>query len=183
MTYEIDIAGKKRHLPLCKLTDELYIGGFVMFGDVEITEHSARELLKRIPEFDIIICPEAKAIPLAYEMSRQSGKEYLVARKKAKAYMTDTFTVNVRSITTAGVQTLILDKLEAEKLRGKRVLTVDDVISTGESLRALEELVKAAEGNIVAKVAVLAEGKAADRKDITILQRLPLFNADGTPKN
>ena len=182
MTYEIDIAGLKRELTLCRLTDDLYIGGFVIFGDVEITEHSARELLKKAPEFDYIVTPEAKAIPLAYEMSRQSGKPYIVTRKKVKAYMSDVFQVNVRSITTAGVQTLILDKKDADKIRGSRILIVDDVISTGESLRAVEELVKAAEGDIVAKCAVLAEGDAADRSDITILAPLPLFNADGTPK-
>jgi len=182
MTYEIDIAGMKRHLPLCRLTEELYIGGFVIFGDVEITEHSARELLKKVPDFDYIVTPEAKAIPLAYEMSRLSGKPYIVARKKVKAYMADVFQVNVRSITTAGVQTLILDKQDADKLAGSRILIVDDVISTGESLRALEELVKAAKGSTVAKCAVLAEGKAADRSDIVFLQRLPLFSPDGTPK-
>ena len=182
MTYEIDIAGMKCDLPLCPVTDDLYIGAFVMFGNVPLTIHAAAELLKRIPEFDYIVAPEAKAIPLAYEMSRQSGVEYLIARKKAKAYMTGVFEVNVKSITTSGVQTLIIDTADAEKIRGKRVVIVDDVISTGESLRATEELVNKAGGVIVAKTAVLAEGDAANRDDITVLAPLPLFNPDGTVK-
>jgi len=182
MTYTIDIAGMKCDLPLCPVTDDLYIGAFVMFGKVDLTVHAAKELLKRAPEFDYIVAPEAKSIPLAYEMSRQSGKEYLIARKKAKAYMTGIFEVKVRSITTQGEQTLIIDTADAEKIRGKRVLIVDDVISTGESLRATEELVNRAGGQIVAKAAVLAEGDAADRPDLTVLAKLPLFNPDGTVK-
>ena len=182
MTYEIDIAGMKRQLPLCPVTDDLYIGAFVMFGDVELTVHAASELLKRVPEFDYIVAPEAKSIPLAYEISRQSGINYLIARKKAKAYMTGVFEVRVQSITTAGEQTLIIDTADAEKIRGKRVLILDDVISTGESLRATEELVNRAGGIIVAKAAVLAEGDAANRPDLTVLAPLPLFNPDGTVK-
>ena len=183
MVYEIDIAGMKRNLPLCRITDDLYIGAFVMFGDVELTVHCATELLEKAPEYDYIIAPEAKAIPLLYEMARQSGQEkYLVARKKAKAYMQGTFEVNVRSITTAGVQTLILDKVDAELMKGKRILILDDVISTGESIRAVEELVKAADGIVVGKMAVLAEGDAYDRDDIIVLAKLPLFNADGSIK-
>lgn len=182
MTYEIDIAGMKRDLPICKVTDELYIGAFIMFGDVEITVHAAAELLKRVGEFDYLLAPEAKAIPLLYEMSRQSGKKYFVARKGVKAYMEETFKVEVRSITTLHVQTLVLDKKDADALRGKRVVVVDDVISTGESLRATETLCREAGAEIVAKVAVLAEGDAFDREDITVLQKLPLFNADGSVK-
>ena len=182
MTYEIDIAGMKRQLPLCPVTDDLYIGAFVMFGDVELAVHAAAELLKRVPEFDYIVAPEAKSIPLAYEMSRQSGINYLIARKKAKAYMTGVFEVRVQSITTAGEQTLIIDTADAEKIRGKRVLILDDVISTGESLRATEELVNRAGGIIVAKAAVLAEGDAAGRPDLTVLAPLPLFNPDGSVK-
>jgi adenine phosphoribosyltransferase len=153
-----------------------------MFGKVDLTVHAAAELLKRAPEFDYIVAPEAKSIPLAYEMSRQSGKEYLIARKKAKAYMTGVFEVKVRSITTQGEQTLIIDTADADKIRGHRVVIVDDVISTGESLRATEELVRQAGGQIVAKMAVLAEGDANSRDDITVLAPLPLFNPDGTIK-
>ena len=183
MTYTMDIAGLKRDLPLCPVNDDLYIGAFVMFGDVEMTIHAAKELLKRAPEFDYIIAPEAKAIPLAYEMSRQCGIPYLLARKKAKAYMTGIFEVHVHSITTGGTQTLIIDTADAERMNGKRILIVDDVISTGESLRAMEELVKKAGGNIVGKMAGLAEGGALERHDITVLAPLPLFNPDGTLKN
>lgn len=181
MTYEIDICGLKRDLPICALNENLSIGAFVIFGDVELTVHCATELLKRAPEFDYLIAPEAKAIPLAYEMSRQSGVKYLLARKKAKAYMSGVFEVTVQSITTAGEQTLVIDTADADAMRGKRILILDDVISTGDSLRAVEELVKKAGGNIVARMAILAEGDAAERDDITVLAPLPLFSADGTP--
>ena len=181
MTYEIDIAGLKRQLPICKVNDDLYIGAFVIFGDVELTVHCAAELLKRAPDYDYIIAPEAKAIPLLYEMARQSGAEkYFLARKKAKAYMQGVFEVKVQSITTAGEQTLVIDTKDAEQIIGKRILILDDVISTGESLRAVEALVEKAGGNVVGRMAVLAEGAAAKRDDIITLAPLPLFNADGS---
>ena len=183
MTYEIDIAGMKRDLPICKVTDDLSIGAFVIFGDVELTVHCASELLKRAPEYDYLIAPEAKAIPLLYEMARQSGAEkYFLARKKAKAYMQGVLTVNVKSITTEGVQTLVLDAEDAKQLKDKRVLILDDVISTGESLRAMEELCRQVGANVVGKMAVLAEGDAINRDDIIVLGQLPLFNPDGTVK-
>lgn len=181
MTYDINIAGMHRDLPIFPLNDSLAIGAFVIFGDVELTIHCAAELLKKMPECDYLIAPEAKAIPLLYEMSRQSGVKYLLARKKAKAYMSGVFEVNVKSITTEGDQTLVIDTADAEAMAGKRVVIIDDVISTGESLRAMEELVNRAGGNIVARMAVLAEGDAKDREDITVLAPLPLFHADGTP--
>ena len=183
MTYDIDIAGLKRSLPLCRVTDDLYIGAFVIFGDVELTVHCAAELLKRAPDYDYLIAPEAKAIPLLYEMARQSAAEkYFLARKKAKAYMQGVFEVNVRSITTAGEQTLVIDTKDAEMISGKRMLLLDDVISTGESMRALETLVEKAGGIVVGRMAVLAEGDAKDRSDIITLAPLPLFNSDGTVK-
>jgi adenine phosphoribosyltransferase len=183
MTYEIDIAGLKRQLPICKVTDDLYIGAFVMFGDVELTVHCARELLARAPEYDYIIAPEAKAIPLAYEMARQSGaNKYFITRKHAKAYMTGIFEADVRSITTDEDQKLIIDAQDAELIRGKRMLLVDDVISTGESIRGVEELVKKAGGIVAAKMTPLAEGAAFHREDIIALAQLPLFNADGSVK-
>ena len=183
MTYEIDIAGLKRELPICRVTDDLYIGAFVMFGDVELTVHCAEQLLKLAPEYDYLIAPEAKAIPLLYEMARQSGAEkYFLARKVAKAYMSGVFEVNVKSITTAAVQRLIIDSADAEQIRGKRMLILDDVISTGESLHAMEELVTAAGGIVAGRMAVLAEGDAIERDDIIVLAPLPLFNADGTVK-
>ena len=173
--YTVDIAGLKRDLPICPLNENLSIAGFVMFGDVELTVHAAKELLARVPEFDYILTPEAKSIPLAYEMSRQSNKKYFVARKKNKIYMKNPVSVKVRSITTNGEQTLILDSTDGEEIRGKRIVIVDDVISTGESLRAVEQLAAAFDCEIVAKTAVLAEGDAYERKDITVLGFLPLI--------
>ena len=183
MYYEIEIAGLKRKLPLCPITDSLYIGAFIMFGDVEITRAAATELLKIAPEHDIMITAESKGIPLVYEMARQSYAEnYLLARKTPKLYMRNIFSVEVKSITHATVQTLYLDGDDAEAMRGKRVLIVDDVVSTGESLRALETLVTKAGGIIAGKMCVLAEGDAANRDDIKYLSVLPVFNADGTIK-
>ena len=183
MTYEMDIAGLKRDLPICPVTDDLSIGAFVMFGDVELTVHCAAELLKLAPEYDYLIAPEAKAIPLLYEMARQSGAEkYFLARKGATAYMSGVFEVEVKSITTAAVQKLVIDTADAELIKGKRMLILDDVISTGESLRAMETLVTEAGGIIAGKMAVLAEGDAINRDDIIVLAPLPLFNPDGTVK-
>ena len=172
------IAGLERELPICKVNDKLDIAGFVIFGDVEITVASATELIKKCPEFDAIVAPEAKAIPLAHEMARQSGKPYYICRKGAKLYMQNPVSVNVRSITTDKEQTLFLDSLEGEKLTGKRVVILDDVISTGESLLAVEKLLEKFDTNIVAKAAILAEGDAAKRDDIIFLEELPLFFHD-----
>ena len=173
--YEMTIAGHKRKLPVCAINDKLDIAAFVMFGDVEITIAAAKRLLKKAPKFDIIVTPEAKSIPLAYEMARQSGKPYLVARKGMKLYMTDPLEVVVKSITTSNIQHLFLSAEEAAQIKGKRVLIVDDVISTGESLIAVESLVSKAGGEVVGKTAVLAEGDAANRDDIIFLEPLPLF--------
>ena len=172
------IAGLERDLPICKVNDKLDIAGFVIFGDVEMTVAAAGELIKKCPEFDFIVAPEAKAIPLAHEMARQSGKPYFICRKGAKLYMQSPVSVNVRSITTDKEQTLFMDSLEGEQLRGKRVLILDDVISTGESLLAVRKLVEEFDGNIVAQAAILAEGDAADRDDIIFLEKLPLFFHD-----
>ncbi len=182
MYYKMNIAGLERDLPLCKINEELYIAAFILFGDVEITEATARELLKKAPEFDIVITAESKGIPLAYEMSRQSGKDYIVARKNEKLYMKNVITTEVNSITTDFVQKLCLGEEDAEYMNGKKILVVDDVISTGESLKSLEVLIAQTGGEIVGRMAVLAEGDAADRKDIIFLEKLPLFNADGTVK-
>ncbi|MBQ8862125.1 MAG: adenine phosphoribosyltransferase [Clostridia bacterium] len=180
-TYTIKVAGLERELTLCSLNSEISIAGFIIFGDVELTCACARELLKKAPEHDIMITSESKGIPLIFEMARQSGaNNYIVARKMQKLYMSDTFACEVNSITTAKKQTLYLDGKDAELMRGKRVLIVDDVISTGDSLRAIEELVEHAGGNIVGKMAILAEGDAQYRDDIKYLEVLPLFHADGT---
>ena len=183
MYHTMTIAGLQRDLPLCRVTDDLYIGAFVIFGDVELTEACARELLKRAPEHDVLITAESKGIPLVYEMARQNKENrYLIARKAAKLYMSNVFSTKVNSITTAKEQTLCLDGADAEFMKGKRVVIVDDVISTGESLAAIETLVNHAGGNIVAKMAILAEGDAQNRDDIIYLEKLPVFNPDGTVK-
>jgi len=182
MFYEIEIAGLKRQLPLCPLNENLYLGAFVIFGDVELTVACARELNRMAPDYDILITAESKGIPLAYEMARQAGSnKYLIARKAPKLYMRDVFTTTVRSITTAKEQTLCLDGEDAAFIRGKRVLVVDDVISTGESLRALARLIEEAGGIVAGRMAVLAEGEAKNRTDIRFLQWLPLFDRDGNP--
>lgn len=182
--YTIDVAGVKRDLPLCELTDELYIGAFVIFGDVELTVASAEALLKKAPEFDVMVTAESKGIPLVHEMARQSGMNtYVLARKAPKLYMKNIIKTEVKSITTERVQTLYIDRTDVDKMKGKRVLIVDDVISTGESLHALEVLVKEAGGIIAGKMAILAEGDAKDRDDIRYVQYLPLFDKNGDPLN
>jgi len=180
LAHTMTIAGLKRDLPICRVNDDLYIGAFVIFGDCELTTACARELLARAPEYDYIITAEAKGIPLAQEMARLNGDaKWMLARKGPKLYMQDVVCVEVKSITTTAVQKLYLDGKDAAMMKGKRVLIVDDVISTGESLHALEELVKTAGGDIVGKMTILAEGEAQERKDIIYLEKLPLFNAKG----
>lgn len=179
MFHSMKIAGLERQLPLCPLNDKLQIAAFVIFGDPELTVACADELLKKAPDFDYIVTAEAKGIPLAHEMSRQSGKKYFVARKNPKLYMTGVFDVVVNSITTEGEQHLYLDIAEAEEMKGKKVIIVDDVISTGESLKAVQILVNESEANLVGNLTILAEGDAADREDIIYLERLPLFDSDG----
>lgn len=174
--YPLEVAGVKRELPICKVNDELYIGAFVIFGDVELTVACAKALCEKLPEHDVLITAEAKGIPLICEMARICNNErYVVARKAPKLYMKEPIAVEVRSITTASLQILYLDKSDADYMKGKRVVIVDDVVSKGESLRAIERLVEAAGGNIVKKMTILAEGDAADRTDITYLEELPLF--------
>ena len=181
MYYKMNVAGLTRYLPICPLNDKLSIAGFVIFGDQELTVECARELLKRAPEYDYIITAEAKGIPLAHEMARQAGNsKYILARKGPKLYMRDIFSVSVQSITTAKEQKLYLDGADANLMKGRRILIVDDVISTGESLKALEALVEKAGGIIAGRMAVLAEGDAQDRADLIYLEKLPLFNPDGT---
>ena len=176
--YEMKIAGLDRKLEKFPVSDKLDIAAFILFGDVEVTVAAARQLLEKVPEFDAIVTPEAKSIPLAYEMARQSGKPYIVARKGIKVYMRDPIEVQVRSITTDHVQKLYLGMEDVEKIQGKRVLVVDDVISTGESLEAMYALMEKANTTVAAACAVLAEGDAAKREDIIFLNPLPLFFKD-----
>ena len=181
--YKMNIAGLDRALPICRVTDDLYIGAFVIFGDQELTVACGKALLERAPEYDYLITAEAKGIPLIHEMARQHGdKKYMLARKYPKLYMTGVFEVTVNSITTDKVQTLYLDTADAELMKGKRILVVDDVISTGESLRAIETLVEKAGGIVCGRMCILAEGAAQDRDDLVYLEKLPVFNADGTIK-
>ena len=183
MYYTMTVAGLERNLPICPVSDTLSIAGFVIFGDPELTVACAKELLAKAPEYDYIITAEAKGIPLAHEMARQAGdSRYILARKAPKLYMRDVFSVSVHSITTAKEQRLYLDGEDAARMKGKKILIVDDVISTGESLKALETLVEEAGGQICGRMAILAEGDAQERGDILYLEKLPLFHADGTVK-
>ncbi|MBQ7375767.1 MAG: adenine phosphoribosyltransferase [Clostridia bacterium] len=178
--YRMNIAGLDRDLPLCPISDSLMIGAFVIFGDPELTTACAEELLKRAPEHDYMISAEAKGIPLVHEMARLEGnKKYFLARKAPKLYMTGVFEAAVHSITTANDQKLYLDTADAEQMKGKKILIVDDVISTGESLKAIENLVEKAGGVICGKMTVLAEGDAQEREDLIYLEKLPLFDSEG----
>lgn len=174
-TYKLKVAGIERDLALCPVDDKLDIAAFIMFSDVELTVACATELLKRIPDCDCFITAESKGIPLTYEMSRQSGKQYILARKSKKLYMKKAVKVDVKSITTDKLQELYLDTGDMDYLNGKKIVIVDDVVSTGDSLKALEHLVEKAGGNIVGKATVLAEGDAANRDDLIFLEPLPLF--------
>ncbi len=174
-TYTLHVAGLTRELPFCPLNEKIDIAAFIMFSDVELTIACAKALLEKVPEFDVIFTAEAKGIPLAYEMSRQSGKRYIPARKSAKLYMREPVIVEDVSITTQAVQKLVIDKKELDSMDGKRILIVDDVISTGGSLHALETLAAKSKGAVVGRAAVLAEGDAAKRDDIIFLEPLPLF--------
>ena len=182
MVYRINVAGLERDLPLCPISDTLNIAAFILFGDVELTEKSAEALYKLAPDFDVMITAESKGIPLIHAMCRISGKNrYILARKSVKLYMRDVVKCETQSITTAASQTLYINGEDAEYMKGKRVLIVDDVISTGGSLASLENLVNQSGGNIVGKMAILAEGDAIARKDIIYLAPLPLFDKDGKP--
>ena len=182
MYHKMNIAGLDRELPLCPISDKLMIGAFVIFGDPELTTACAEALLARAPEYDYLISAEAKGIPLVHEMARLAGNQkYFLARKAPKLYMTGVFEASVTSITTAKDQKLYLDMADAELMKGKRILIVDDVISTGQSLLAVENLVQKAGGNICGRMCILAEGDAIAREDITYLEKLPLFTAEGEP--
>ena len=175
-TYTLRVAGLTRELPIIKLSYDLSIASFVILGDTEIVKKTAPMIAKKLPEVDFVVTAEAKGIPLAYEISKILNlNEYIVARKSIKAYMEEPIEVEVNSITTTNSQKLYLNNQDANKIKGKRVALIDDVISTGQSLKALERLVEKAGANVVAKAAILAEGDAKDRKDIIFLEALPTF--------
>ncbi|MBE7060368.1 MAG: adenine phosphoribosyltransferase [Ruminococcaceae bacterium] len=181
-TYQLTIGGVTRELTLCPINENLQIAGFVVLGDYELTEACAKELVKIAPEHDYILTAECKGIPLVHEMAKMLGeKTHFIARKKAKLYMKNIFSAAVKSITTEGDQMLYLDGKDAELIKGKKILIIDDVISTGESIRALEQLVKDAGGIVAGKMCVLAEGDAQGRSDIKYLAPLPLFDKEGNP--
>lgn len=174
--YELNVAGLIRKLPIIKITPGLSIASFVILGDCEMVTAAAPLIADRLPEIDYIMTAEAKGIPLVNEVCRILGHpRYIVARKSVKSYMDDPLEIEVESITTQRVQRLYLDKNDTERIRGKRVAILDDVISSGESLRALEKLAVKAGAVIAAKAAILAEGDAAERDDILYLEKLPLF--------
>ena len=180
--YKMNIAGLERHLPICPVNEHISIGAFVIFGDPELTTACSKALLEKVPEYDYMITAEAKGIPLIHEMARLAGNQkYMLARKGTKLYMRDVLDVAVRSITTNREQHLYLDGNDAALMKGKRILIVDDVVSLGDSLRALEQLVEAAGGIVCGRATILAEGKAADRTDIVYLEKLPLFTKEGKP--
>ena len=182
MVYRMKVAGVERDLKLCPIGENLNIGAFILFGDVELTERCAEELYKRAPEHDVMLTAESKGIPLIHAMCRLSGKNrYVLARKSVKLYMSDVLKCETKSITTGHVQTLYIDGADAEYMKSKRVLIVDDVISTGGSLESLENLVRQAGGEIVGKMTILAEGDAIGREDIVYLEELPLFDGQGNP--
>ena len=184
MVYKMKVAGLERDLPLCPINEDLYIGAFILFGDVELTEKCAEELAKLAPEHDVLLTAESKGIPLIHAMARHLGENrYVLARKSVKLYMKDVLKCETKSITTGHIQTLYIDGDDAEFMKGKRVLIIDDVISTGGSLLSLENLVEQAGGKIAGKMTILAEGDAQTRDDITYLQPLPLFDNEGNPLN
>lgn len=179
--YDITVAGVKRSLPIVPISDTLGIAGFVIFGDTEVVEPCARALAERLPkEVEVLVTAEAKSIPLIYEMAKvMKMPRYVIARKSVKGYMCNPIITTVNSITNMGkAQILCVDEHDAEFIKGKKVAVIDDVISTGSSLSAIEKLVNQAGGEIVARAAILAEGDAADRKDIIFLNKIPLFHLD-----
>lgn len=178
-TYELNVAGLTRHLPIIPINENIKIASFVILGDTELVTATAPALAQKLPEADLLVTAEAKGIPFIHELSKVLNmKRYVVARKSVKAYMENPLTYEVNSITTQTPQILCLDQLDVELIKGKRVALIDDVISTGESMRALEELVQKAGGNIVAKAAILAEGDGANDKDILFLEKLPIFQRE-----
>ena len=175
-TYHLKVCGLTRELPYIPIDEHMAYASFVVLGDTELVVKAAKELAAMVKDADIVLTAEAKGIALAHEITRNLGrKEFIVARKSVKSYMQDPIEEVLHSITTNGEQRLYLDQCDVEKVRGKRVCLVDDVISTGESLQAMENLLHHVGAEVAYRLAILAEGKAADRKDITFLERLPLF--------
>jgi adenine phosphoribosyltransferase len=175
-TYELHISGLTRHLKKVKISDDLVIASFVMLGDTELIERTAEDLYRKLPnDIDYLVCPEAKGIPLTHAIARRLGINYVIVRKSVKGYMKNPVIEKVQSITTREPQIIVLDGLDAEKLTNKRVCIVDDVVSTGGSLKALERLLSHVQCTVVAKVAVLLEEGGYDKEDLIYLGNLPIF--------
>ncbi len=175
--YKLNIAGMDAELPVLPLPSGVRICFFNLHGHQTLTEHCGKELAKRLDGCDVIITAESKGLQLSHVIARELGQEYYaVARKNKKLYMQDGIEVTIdSSITTGAHQNLYLSKHDANLLKGKKVGIIDDVISTGNSLNGLEELVTICGGEIYKKAFVLAEGAAADREDIIYLAKIPLL--------
>ncbi|SFP45540.1 phosphoribosyltransferase family protein [Salibacterium halotolerans] len=175
-TYTLQVAGLTRELPVMQVSPEVSIASFVILGDTEMVTAAAPLLAQQLPEVDVLVTAEAKGIPFVHELSKQLGmSRYVVARKSVKPYMTTPLISSAASITTQKEQQLVLDEMDAAFLKGKRAALIDDVISTGESLQALETLVHQAGARVKTKAAILAEGNADQLNDIVFLEKLPVF--------
>lgn len=173
--YEIEIAGVKRKLKKIKINEDISIASFVMLGDTELIEKTAQELYKKIPsDIDILVCPEAKGIPLTHVIANKLGIDYVILRKSVKGYMENPFIASVRSITTKSPQVIVVDGVDAKKLKNKRVCIVDDVVSTGGSLETVEKILLKIGCKIKAKAAVLLE-EGGYQGELIYLKKLPIF--------
>lgn len=184
MNYSITIGDTHRELPIMAISQDTAIASFVLLGDDELSNSAAKQLLPKLPkDFDYIVTMESKGIPLAHDLSLLTNHpRSIVIRKSVKDYMKDPLTTPVKSITTGKPQELVLNGEDARLIKGKKIILVDDVVSTGGSMKAASNLLQQVNANIIARVAILAEGDAAKRKDLIYLQPLPLFNLDGSIK-
>ena len=174
--YTIDIAGHKVDLPILPVSDTLSIAFFNLHGNQKLTELCGKELAQLAIGCDVLITAESKGLQLCHVMARELNQDfYAVARKSKKLYMQDGIQTSVKSITTGNEQTLYLSKHDADLIKGKKVAIVDDVVSTGGSLKGLEQIVNLAGGIIYKKAFVLAEGDAAERDDIVYLAKIPII--------
>lgn len=176
-TYAVEIAGLKRALPLFEIKPGLKIAILNILGDTELVQACAKELAKKLKdiEFDVLVTAEAKSIPLAYALSAEMKKPYVVLRKAFKLYMGDALKAETLSITTGQPQTLILDGKDRELMRGRKVVIVDDVISTGSTLQGMRMILTKAGSTVVAEAAIFTEGDRAQWMHIISLGHLPLF--------
>ena len=175
-TYQVEIGGLTRHLKLFQVAPGLKIALFNMLGDTEIVQASAKALAARLPkDAQVLITAEAKSIPLAHALAVETRLPYVILRKNYKPYMGDALKADTLSITTGEPQTLYLDEKDLELIKGKRVVIVDDVISTGSTLQGMRMIIEKAGGLVTATAAVFTEGERAKWKDIIALGHLPLF--------